>query len=105
MAPAGVQLAQSGEGIEVLEQRLGQRGEVPPPADVVQIAQELTVGPTDRFPVAVVEDPGAFQMIEVPEELLPVEVRQGPPLLWIHGTPGLWEHIENSPFFGALSRK
>ena len=67
-----VEVAQAAEGVEALEDGLGERGEVLEAAQLVEAAAERVAGPVDHFPVALVQDARNLQVLDVPQELLPV---------------------------------
>jgi hypothetical protein len=73
MALAGIQRAQAREGIEVLEEGLGQGGEAVAPTDVVELGREEVEG---AVAMAGVEDAAALEVLDVPLELLAIEVRE-----------------------------
>jgi hypothetical protein len=68
--------AQSAEGVEALEEGLRERGEARPVTDVLEPMDEGAAGPIDNLAVALVQDPGGLQVLDVAEELFAVEVRE-----------------------------
>jgi hypothetical protein len=79
-----LQLREAGQGLEVLEQGLGEGGELGAVADALEIGDEAAIGAGDDLPAAVAEDSTAFEDGQMLEKLFAVEVRYGPSFLRIH---------------------
>jgi hypothetical protein len=78
MTLAGRDLAEVCEGVEVLEQRLGDGGEVGAPADAIEVGDQVATG---AIQVAGALEPAGLQVLEMPLELFTVELREGSLLL------------------------
>jgi hypothetical protein len=85
MTLAEVQPAQMGEGVEVLEEGLGDGGEVGAPTDVVQVGDQLAADSIDPG-VAGVQEPVGFEELQVSRELFTIEIREGLALVFFHST-------------------
>jgi hypothetical protein len=75
MSGARIGLGEPAQGIEVLQELLGEGGEVFPPAHPVQVGENGLAGAGNDGAPALVHDPYGLEMVEVPEELLAVKVR------------------------------
>jgi hypothetical protein len=78
MTLAGGDLAEAREGVEILEQGLGDGGEVGAPTDTVQVGDQLATGPIQMSGAL---EPAGLQVLEMPQELFAVELREGSLLL------------------------
>ena len=85
-AAAGGRRAEPAQRVEAPEQRLGHEREVAVIAEAVQ-AQQRLLCPLDHLPIALVEDPGCLQVLDVPQELLTVERRESRPSVHVHPLP------------------
>jgi hypothetical protein len=83
MAPAPIEGAQTGESVEVLEERLRHDEETIAAADLVEVRHQLAAGV-----LAGAQKADRFEVIEVPEKLFAVEAREGATLLRIHPASG-----------------
>ena len=72
-----------GDGIEVLQKRFRDDGEVGTPADLVEIGEEAIAGPAEGTAVAGVQEAVILEAPQVPGELLTIEVRESASTLWI----------------------
>jgi len=68
--------AQAGQGLEVLEEHLRQSGKIRTVADTIEIRDEPMVGTIHKLSPRTVEDARGLEDDQMPEKLLPVEVRQ-----------------------------
>jgi hypothetical protein len=77
-------LAQTCQRIEVLQEDLGQGGEVGAPAEAVKAFEETLVSGIEVAARTVPEQTLGGEMIDVPHELFSVEIAQGALSLRIH---------------------
>jgi hypothetical protein len=84
VALSRVQLAEAGEGLEALEEGLGKDREVGPPAHLIEIIQEAVVGVIESSSLAALQDAVGGQEVDVPLELLAVEIAKRAAFLRVH---------------------
>jgi hypothetical protein len=65
------------------QEPFGESGEVGTTANAIEVGKQMTVGAINGVTVAVAEDPAGLQGDQMTEELLAIEVRQGPSLVRI----------------------
>jgi hypothetical protein len=78
MPGSRVELAQAGQGVEALKEGFGRGGKIGPPAHAVEPREEAASSPVQHLAVGVVYEAVGFEVFEVLEKLLSVEVREGP---------------------------
>lgn len=87
MPLAGVGVTEVAQGLEVLEELLGDGGEMLAAADAIEVAEHALARAGDDGAAVLVHDSHGLEVIEVAQELLAIEVRQGPTLLRFQKTP------------------
>jgi hypothetical protein len=75
----GFDLTQAGQHVEALQQGLGQGRELRAAAQAVDVTEHALAGPTDFVGAMRFEATVELELVEVPEELFAIEVRQGAP--------------------------
>jgi hypothetical protein len=92
MAPAEVQLAQVGEGVEVAEEGFRDGREVRARAHVVEVGHELAADAVDSG-VAGGEETVRLEKLQMPGEFFTIEIREGLAFVWIHPASAAEEQL------------
>jgi hypothetical protein len=85
MPASGVAFAEASQDVELLEESLGDCGELRTATHAVQVLHDLAVRAAHGFSTRTRDE--IVELLELPEKLFPVEVRQSPTPVRIHGTP------------------
>ncbi len=74
MPPAGVQLAQASQGVEVLKEGLREGRKIGAAADLIELREELPRGAVHSRAVVLVDQAVGLHVLEMSQELFAVEV-------------------------------
>src|SRR5262249_36130301 len=82
---ARIELGEPRQGVEALQQGLGHCGEVGSPADLLEVRHEPTAGAVQELALPLVKQAAGFELLEVPQELLAIEIGEATACLRVDG--------------------